>query len=287
MKMKTIAKMVGATALVATASLAQAYSLPFPGGDFQLSDNSAEYLIKGEGNTDLTSIQVGDVLHGIFVIDDISGTSILAGSPYDELSGVFETKVLSVTGNAIDGYRYTFGVNTGSTFTTTYGSGAMVAWFTDPTHEYTRETSTGQTTAQLEANVTDGSLLWVSGFADADNFWRARADTNNTSAPGIPPNSAFGQYQWGLDLLTNNSGLLFNQVSCFNATTASVVLVDQCGNGQILTPAPASGFTSPYPVWDDQNITMSRIPEPASVALIALGLIGLGATTRRKSKKSA
>jgi hypothetical protein len=285
MKMKTIAKMVGATALVATASVAQAYNLPFPAGAFQLSDNSAEYLIKGEGNTG-TTLQVGDVLHGIFVIDDISGTSILGqGSGYDELSGVFETKVLSVSGGP-GNYIYTFGPNAGSTFTATYGAGATVAWFTDPTHQYTRETSTGQTAAQLEALVTNGSLLWVSGFADADNFWRARSDTNDTSAPGIPANTAFGQYQWGLDLLTNNSGLIFNQVSCFNATTLTVNLVDQCGNGQILTPAPASGFTTPFPVWDDQNITMFRVPEPASLGLLAIGLLGLG-FAGRKAKKSA
>ena len=285
MKMKTIAKMIGATALVATASVAQAYNLPIPGGSFLLSDNSAEYVIKGAGNTAAT-LQVGDILHGIFVIDDISQTSILAGSGYDELSGVFETKITSIGGGP-GAWTYTFGANTGSAFTTAYGAGATVAWFTDPTHEYARETNTGQTAAQLEALVTDGNLLWVSGFTDADTFWRATSATNDPSAPGIPSNTAFGQYQWGLDLLTNNSGLLFNQVDCFNLATLTITQVDQCGNGQILTPTLQGGYTTPFPVWDDQNITMYRVPEPASLALLALGLLGLGATTRRKAKKSA
>jgi hypothetical protein len=125
------------------------------------------------------------------------------------------------------------------------------------------------------------------GFYGRRHFLARNLATNDPSAPGIPSNTAFGQYQWGLDLLTNNSGLLFNQVNCFNLATSTITQVDQCGNGQILTPTLQGGYTTPFPVWDDQNITMYRVPEPASLALLALGLLGLGATTRRKAKKSA
>ena len=263
------------------ASSVQAYNLPLPSGTFLLSDNSAENLIKGAGNTG-TTLEVGDKLHGIFLIDDVAGQSILAGSGYDELTGVFETEVLTAGGGP-GNYTWTFGPS--AAFEATYGVGAMIAYFTDPVHEYVRQTNSGQTEAQMEALVTNGSLLWVASMVDGANFWRSNAATNDTALPGVPPNTAFGQYQWGLDITVNNSGKEIKQVSCFNIDTLSASMVDQCGNGQVISPAPSTGFTTPYAVWDDQNINMNLVPEPTTLALLGVTLLGFGAT--RRAKKSA
>lgn len=297
MKMKTLAKVIGGATLVVSAASAQAYNLPFPSGNFLLSDNSAESLINCdptasgcESTAGDTTVDIGDRLAGIFVIDDISGTSILTGSGYDELTGVFDAVVVDKVVSGIQTY-YKFAPS--AEFEALYGTGSMLAWYVDPTHEYLRETTTGQSIVDLTDLVTNGDLLWVSGITSADNYWYGRSElTDDVGFPGVAANTDVGDYAFALDLITNNSGLAFASVDCstplsfpFTGAVANAS-VDQCGIGNILTPAPAGGSTTPFDVWNDQNITMNRVPEPATLSLLALGLLGAGVVSR-KSRKGA
>lgn len=299
MKSKTLAKLLGAATLVVGASSAQAVLLPIPAGTFLLSDNSAEYLInctpgttgcespEPPAGTEDTTVDVGDRLHGIFLIDDISGISILAGSPYDELAGVFDVTVTAVT-PGVDGfgnpqYAYQFGATPG--FAAAYGlsAGAAVAWYVDPNHEFARETNSGQTTTDLENLITDGTLFWGSGIS----FWNALTATNDIQQIGIGAIGG-GQFRMGLNLTDNFSGLTFLKVPCVNqAAGNAIVLVDQCANGNILTPATQTRFTTPYDVWDDVNFTMNRIPEPGTLALLGVGLLGIGGRMFRRRQMAA
>lgn len=269
---------IGAAALAASMS-SYAYNLPIPAGNGLFSDNSAEYLINKAGSAaNDTTVDVGDRLHGIFLIDDISGASILSGSPYDELSGIFDITVKTVVQLDVDLWKYTFEATT--SFATDHGfaAGTAMAWYTDPTHEFARETNSGQTTSALEALITDGSLLWTTGFT-GDAFWTARIATNDIKAISTA-NAGGGQFIMGLNLTQNNSGLDFNKVNCINGITP--VLVDQCANGGVLTPSPKTGNTTPYDVWDDVNFNMDRkIPEPSTLALLGISLLSMGASRRK------
>jgi hypothetical protein len=228
-------------------------------------------------------------LHGIFLIDDISGTGILAGSGYDELAGIFDITVTNLT-VGVDGfgnpsYAYTFGAT--SSFATDNGfvANTTMAWYTDPTHEFARETNSGQTTTDLQNLITDGTLLWTTGLTGSA-FWNALTATNDIAAISAG-NIGGGQFVMGLNFTQNLSGLTFGQVSCINAALPGSVQVDQCANGNILTPNTQSGFTTPYDVWDDVNFNMNRttVPEPEIIVSLGLGLLAMAASRRRKLSK--
>jgi len=279
---------------------ANAANLPLPTGTFLLSDNSAEQLVNctpGAAGCDSTAgdttVDIGDTLTGIFVIDDVSGTSILAGSGYDELSGVFSATVVDKFDNGSGLISYEFAPT--ASFEATYGAGAMVAYFTDPVHEYVRESAGGALSAtDMENRVTDGALWMVTGILGANNYWYGRSElTDDVNFPLAPPNTDVGDYAFALDIITNNSGREFAAVNCatplsfpFTGAPASVT-ADQCGIGNILTPNPAAGNSTPFDVWNDQNINMESIPEPTSIALLGIGILGLALSGKKRSRMTA
>ena len=299
MKTKTLIKALGAAGMALGMSQAFSANIPFPtSGTFLLSDNSAESLINctpGAAGCESTSVNdttldVGDRLRGVFGIDTISGQSILTGSGFDELAGIFDVTVTSAVQNFPGNWTFEFGATAGFAAEFGLSAGAAVAWFTDSTHEFIREDliANGTTIAQMEALINDGTLFWGSGFTDSA-FWRAQnVSTNDVSTVGaLPGNTAAGQFQFGLNLTDNFSGRTFSQVGCFNAGIPGVVQVDQCANGNILSPATGQGNNTPFDVWDDVNFTMNvNVPEPSLVALLGLGMLGVGASSLAKRRKS-
>lgn len=297
MKLKTLSKAVIGLSTLTVSLTASAFNLPIPTGDSLFSDNSAEYLVNctpGSAGCNSTSatdttVDIGDRLKGIFQIDDISGQSILMGSGYDELSGVFDVtitnKIVGTDALGAPSYAYEFGVT--PSFATDHGlsSGAAMAWYTDPTHEFTRETSTNQSVTDLENLITDGDLLWSTGFKESA-FWNAIIGTDDIGLI-TAGNIAGGQFVMGLNYLDNNSGLLFADVVCNDS--GSIVSVDQCANGGILSPNPRD--ESPFDVWDDVNFNSTVVPAPAQVVvpvpaavwLFGSAMLGLvGVSKRRK-----
>lgn len=251
----------------------------------QLSDNSAEYLINGDPEATDTTLDVGDVLRGIFTIETLeqapSPTRFLGGaSGNDELTGIFEIQVLSKSGGP-GAYAWTFGPS--ANFTSVYGDGAMVAFYADAANNFTRvNDGTCTDIACMETRASDGSLFWVSGFAGlAGEFWNATAVTDDVSAVGsIPAPGVGGGYNAAINVLVNNSGKSIDKVACFNLFTLTLGFVDQCGSGSLLG---TGGVATPFDSFDNVDFTMS-IPEPSSLALMGIGLLGAAAAARRRKK---
>lgn len=276
---------IGAGLVCGTANAAST-NYWFNGEDTLLSDNSAEYLIKAAGTTG-TTVEIGDTLSGIFNINSTEGltsalgNSITDGAGFDELSGIFAITVTAKTGNDIDGYKFTFGTNTD--FVTTYGAGSMVAFYTDPTYEYSR---LNDTIANLQANITDGSLLMVAGFdGGANEFWTATAITDDIALIGaIPVPGNGGEFNIAVDLIVDNTGQDFTAVSCFDPNNLFLTTAAICGSGSLLG---TGGANTPFDSFDNVDFVMHAVPEPGIMMLLGgSGLLVWGAGVARRGRKS-
>lgn len=269
------------------------------------SDKSVEYIIKGAGNTD-TALEVGDSLRGILDIDKLG----LSGSPtelgsngYNELTGIFQTKVVAKSGSASTGYTYFFGPD--SAFSEAQNVNnvdlrgkAMVLFFEDPQQNYESDDAWGSTGPFADdiGKATDGAFWMALGFngtvststgkTNLGEGWIASVSYDDPS--GLPEGTTLGTALFGLNRILAGTGdgelieMAPRTIDGFTNVETNGFTNFYIGEINTTTGLPVS-----WPITDKADFyftptSIAPLPGAAWMGFALLGALGLGRRLRRR-----
>jgi len=280
MNINTLKSSLGAVgAALALASVPASAAVTFFPPITSFQDDDLEFHIDTNQNG---LLDVGDRLRGILEIQETFG--VFGGGPASilphELTGIFDLMVVAKIATANPLLFNFFFAPSGA-----LGAGVAVQLYLDASPELTIVPPNCANIAACEAAATDGALWAEVGFADADDEWNAlNANDNIGTVAGGGSATVFGTVNFALSVLTNNTGqlILDQSLDCFPAGPF------QCaGNGETQVSGSGNilgglGLSNGYQIRSDFDFQL-QTPEPGSLALIAVALLGLGGALRRKS----
>ena len=277
-------------------SATQAATIPLAEGVAILEDDNLEYVLDENGDLKTSgTLEVGDRLRAVITfaasVDGVNNVIANFGAPGRELTGISEIEITEISAAGL----VTFGAS--SSFEAEYGTGAVAALFAQNTGNFFTNCHTIGIT-ECESTATDGTHWLTAGFGDMDDFWFASggfqvgpavlplASATIEDIQLVSATSIVGNANYNLSILENNTGYEFREQYSFAAdfvkgVTGGDGFVDLIGSGNLLG---GQGLENGYFARSDFDFQLDRIPEPSTLAIFGLGLLGLGFRARRSAK---
>jgi hypothetical protein len=149
--------------------------------------------------------------------------------------------------------------------------------FDDPSLNFTRDSTNIDTNLQSAA---DGSAILVAGLIPLNgDTWTAQGPLDVSNFTLFPAGAALGNF--AVDLT----------VTGYNIPGVMLTSNDLTGDGTVSRP-PVGTVANPasaYPIFDQSSVTVfaKTVPEPATLSLLGMGLLGIGASKLRRRRPRA
>jgi hypothetical protein len=241
-----------------------------------MADGPGVKNLKNESAQNFSGFDVGDVLRGVLNVTAVENGFVpanprpIGSAGVNALTALFEAKIAAVScAGPVCSFRMTWNASFASDpalagFAVPAGSHPVIALFEDSALDFDFTT----TVAAGEATATNGLPFQLGGLDGLDDFWLVELDFSAITGPG----SVFGGYSVASTLLDNPRGPGLGPLMTCTATIAggASAAANFCASGNAMVP-----LSGDYGSWSEANLVMNVVPEPATLSLVSIGILGL------------